>query len=143
MLLDGIPSWLKTVLYALTLSTGFEIIYYLRGHHILKQKTKGEKEEIEAVFFPDSTVACDAHFSYGCTDKSCWLSHKETSVMRVAHFLESVEKTLDVCVYCIASQKLVDSILKCHSQGIIVQVLTDQAQASEQGTQIARLRAAG
>lgn len=145
MVLDHMPSWFKTMAYALAISTGFELLYYLKAQKEAKTKSEKKDEEIDVVFFPDLTVACDAHFSYGCKNKACWLSHEETSSMKVMNYLEKAERSLDICVYCIASQALVDSVLKAHDSGIVVRVLTDQAQCLEQATQsqIGRLRAAG
>ena len=144
MVLSSMPGWFRNLMYAVALSTGFELLYYLNGQRKAsnRDKTK-EDDELDVVFFPDQTKACEAFFSYGCANQSCWLSHKLTSSMKIISFLEQAQKSLDVCVYCIASQDLIDSVLKAHESGIVVRVLTDQAQALEQEGQIAKLRAAG
>ena len=146
MVLDSLPQWMKTFGYALALSTGFELLYYLK--HLRDQKREKEAEssaEVRVIFFPDSTVACEAHFSYGCKKQSCWLSHQETAAMKVLNFISSAKRTLDLCVYSITSHLLVDSVIKVQEQGLIIRVITDQQQASESSsmTAIAKLRAAG
>lgn len=141
----ALPPWLKTIGYALALSTGFELLHYIRNSRLFQRNgsKRDQNEGVEVMFFPDEKIACEAHFSYGCSNKACWHSHEATSAMKVYQFIESANRTLDVCVYCIASQNLVDVVLKVHEQGVIVRVLTDQAQALEQGTQIERLRSSG
>jgi len=143
MVLGSIPKWLKTLAYALAISTGFELLYYLKKCKESENEKKAKDNEVEVIFFPDKTVACDAYFSYGCSNASCWLAHEETSTMKLKAFLSNTEKLLDICVYCIASDILVDEVLKLHDQGVIVRVITDQAQALELGVQVGRLRAAG
>lgn len=144
MVLESMPTWFRNLMYALALSTSFELIYFLNSARRSKTKSKNDEEDgLDVVFFPDQTRACEAHFTYGCNNGSCWLSHEMTSSMKVISFLEQAQKTLDICVYCIASRELVESVLKAHESGIVVRVITDQAQALDQEGQIGKLRSAG
>ncbi|XP_067935878.1 uncharacterized protein [Watersipora subatra] len=140
--MNRVFGWLKTAGYALALSTSFEILYYLINLRAPKSSVNREPE-VDVIFFPDQKQACDAYFSYGCTNKSCWLSHEETSSMKVKQFIEKTRRSLDICVYCIASQTMVDSVLEAHSQGVLVRVVTDQAQASEHSAMVEKLRSSG
>jgi len=141
---SSVPNWLKNLAYAVTLSTAFEAIYYFTQLRIRKKNHDDQPNTcVDAIFFPDSTRACDAHFSYGCTNKNCWLAHEETSTMKLLDFIKSAQRSMDICVYCIASQELTDAVLKAHEDGALIRIVTDQAQAAEQPQQIARLRAAG
>lgn len=129
--------------YALALSSSFELIYYLKNLSESKKKQTSDDAEVEVIFFPDTTMACEAHFTYGCNNNACWLSHEPTSTMKVVSFVKRATKTLDICVYCIASQTLVESVLEAQHQGVIVRVITDQAQAVDQQHSMEKLRAAG
>lgn len=133
-------NWLKSLLLAIAISTSYEVIYYAINKFIAKQD---EEQPLDVIFFPDKTVACEAHFSYGCAKKDCWLSHQETSSMRLKRFLLDAELTLEICVYCLASQELIDVVLQVHRKGAVVRVITDGAQAMEHSSVTGKLRAEG
>lgn len=129
--------------FALLLSTGCELIQFIRNWRKNQNDETDDSEPLDVVFFPDLTVACEAHFSYGCNNAECWHSHEETSTMKVSRFIETARKSIDVCVYCITSDALVGSILKAHQEGVIVRILTDQAQAADHEAPLGRLRSSG
>ena len=57
--------------------------------------------------------------------------------------LNSAHKCVDLCVYCLASRKLVDILISIHRRGNTVRVITDQEQESISGGQVMRLRQSG
>lgn len=134
------PRWFHSVLLAMALSTSYEVMYYILYKYMWKRK---DNSLMDVIFFPDKTVACEAHFTYGCTQKNCWLSHEETSSLKLIKYLMDAELTMDICVYCLASEELVDAVLKAHTNGVIVRVVTDAAQAAEHSSVIGKLRAGG
>lgn len=138
-----VAGWTKTFATALAISTSYEVLYWLYHRYLKSSISNTEDSDIEVAFFPDSVVACEAYFSYGCSDRNCWHAHKQTSSMKIMSFLQNAQLSLDICVYCITSQELIDILLKCQSRGVVVRVLTDQAQAAQEGLQTGRLRSNG
>ena len=57
--------------------------------------------------------------------------------------IRSARTSIEVCVYCISSHKLVDILINAHRKGIIVRVITDCEQETISGGQVWRLRQFG
>lgn len=78
--------------------------------------------DIAALFFPDS---------------------RRTNVKVIENELESAENSIDVAVFTLTSDELVDILFKKHRLGLRVRVITDSRQAHCVGADAQRLRDAG
>lgn len=70
-------------------------------------------------------------------------SSSSSNVSRLIGVLSSAQRSLDVCVYTISSQKLVSALIDAHQRSVTVRVITDGEQMSSAGSQIMQLRKAG
>ncbi len=57
--------------------------------------------------------------------------------------LRGAATTVDVCVFTITDDRLTSALLDAHRRGVRVRIVTDDEKAADEGSDIARLRAAG
>lgn len=57
--------------------------------------------------------------------------------------LRSARRTVDACVFTITDDRIADLLLELHARGVRVRVVTDDEKASDPGSDVARLAAAG
>jgi cardiolipin hydrolase len=142
---------LKGSLYTLTAIVFSQVVFklfsYLRKHRDKKREieSKNKHEIMEAYFFPDKDVACKMHFlgESQCFKENCKYSHGTTSLSELYRYLNSCRKSMDVCVYVMASVELAGIVLSMHKRGVSVRVITDDEQEKIAGSQIWSLRKAG
>jgi len=58
-------------------------------------------------------------------------------------YVQSAKKCIDLCVYCITCSELADVIVRLHSLGVQVRVITDSDQLDAAGSQIGHFRMEG
>ena len=58
-------------------------------------------------------------------------------------FIDRCHKSLDVAIYSITHDKIVDSLLQAHSRGVKVRILIDKVQSSSRYADDEKLEAAG
>lgn len=61
----------------------------------------------------------------------------------IQHALREVRKTLDICVFTITDNRIVDDIMDAHTRGVRVRVITDNDKLYDAGSDIKRIARAG
>jgi len=67
----------------------------------------------------------------------------EGNIDKIIAYLDSCEKSLDVCVYTITDDRLTQQMVKLHRRGVKVRVITDDEKSVDIGSDIATLSHAG
>lgn len=67
----------------------------------------------------------------------------EDSVETLFTLLRGAKQSLDVCVFTISNQKLINILIEAHKRGVVVRIITDNEQLKTNGEQIVNLRRAG
>jgi phosphatidylserine/phosphatidylglycerophosphate/cardiolipin synthase-like enzyme len=80
---------------------------------------------------PGAAVA-ESHFSPG-----------DSCPRRIARFISSARKTLDICVFTITDDRITSAVLEAHARGRRVRVITDDNKAMDRGSDCERLADAG
>jgi phosphatidylserine/phosphatidylglycerophosphate/cardiolipin synthase-like enzyme len=80
---------------------------------------------------PQSSLA-EAHFSPG-----------DDGPRRIAGLLRGARKTVDICVFTITDDRISSAVLDAHRRGCKLRIITDDDKASDLGSDIDRLEAAG
>lgn len=62
---------------------------------------------------------------------------------RICGLIQTAEKSLDLCVFTITDNRLTESILAAHAQGLTVRLITDDMKSDDIGSDIVRIAAAG
>jgi cardiolipin hydrolase len=76
------------------------------------------------LFFPDPTP-----FNY--------------CVRTLIRYLESAQKTMEICMYSITDDRISEVIVKAHKRGVRVRIITDDDQSVRLGSDIERMREEG
>ena len=79
-----------------------------------------------------TTAATTAYFSPG-----------DTCLRALQSLLSGARKTLDICVFTIADDRLTDAILDAQRRGVSVRIITDDDKRFDTGSDVSRLAAAG
>ena len=138
----------KNLIRATILVICAESAYYLMKIILHKRliNTKKDKDQIDALFFPDAKVACRKYFidRIGCTSPLCKFSHDESlSYAKLLKALNSSQHTLDVCVFCFTAEDICKILESCLLRGVKVRVLTDSEQITSTNSMIQNLRRTG
>ncbi|AHJ99594.1 phospholipase D-like domain-containing protein [Hymenobacter swuensis] len=72
-----------------------------------------------------------------------FFSPGEECVAAIRRFIASAHRTLDVCVFTVADDRLTDALLTAHRQGVWVRLLTDDEKLLDRGSDVRQLHAAG
>jgi len=99
----------------------------------------------EVIFFPDEKLPCRAFVSGKECKRgtACTYAHAPTSLTRFLSHFARARTSADICVFSITCDEIADAIIAMHERGVHVRVITDDDQAKSQGSDIARLKAAG
>lgn len=62
---------------------------------------------------------------------------------RLLSVLRGAQRTLDVCVFTITCDEIADALLQAHQRGVKVRVISDNDQATSQGSDIGKFIQAG
>ena len=80
----------------------------------------------EVLFFPDEGIECPRlNTTRGCLDQKCRFKHTPQSLARLAAVIGSAKVSLDVCMFVIGSQQLMDQIVDAHKRGVKVRCVSD------------------
>ena len=72
-----------------------------------------------------------------------YFSPGTTIIQEVIRQFHTARQAADVCVFTITDDRITDAILRAHTRGVAVRVLTDDEKSHDLGSDIDRLRAAG
>lgn len=72
-----------------------------------------------------------------------FFSPGEECVAAIRRFIGQATRTLDVCVFTVADDRLTDALLVAHRQGVRVRLLTDDEKLLDRGSDVRQLHAAG
>ncbi len=76
-------------------------------------------------------------------DADAWFSPGPGPLQAVMTEMRGIRRSADICVFTITDDRLSDSILGLARRGVRVRVLSDDDKASDRGSDLARLAAAG
>jgi len=74
---------------------------------------------------------------------SCHFSPGTDILDAILACLEACSSEIDICVYTLSDDRLMDAILQCHREGITVRILSDNDKMFDQGSDIQMLHRAG
>jgi cardiolipin hydrolase len=74
---------------------------------------------------------------------AAYFSPGTTCVQEVVRQFHLARQAADVCVFTVTDDRITRAILDCHARGVAVRVATDDQKATDLGSDIDRLRAAG
>jgi mitochondrial cardiolipin hydrolase len=80
-------------------------------------------------------------FSRGMAE--AWFSPHDDCPGRIINLFAEARSSVDVCVFTITDDRVSDSILAAHCEGIRIRIITDDDKAHDLGSDIDRLAAAG
>lgn len=122
-----------------------EVVYQVYLKFRKRKPKKRNGNTFKVIFFPDQKIACKSYFLQrgGCQNLNCKFSHATTSLSQLYENLTAARKSIDLCVFTISCQDLVDAIVDLHKNGVSVRVITDDEQVDATGSQIWRLRKEG
>jgi len=63
-----------------------------------------------------------------------------TAFNRFYGLLKSAKKSMDICVFTITDDRIADTIMKAHSSGVTVRIISDDEKAEDLGADIHKLR---
>ncbi len=95
----------------------------------LEEVTKAIREVPQTAPRP---VVAEAYFSPG-----------EDCPRAIGRLLATAGKTADVCVFTITDDRLADTVLDAHRRGVAVRIITDDAKAEDQGSDVGRFERSG
>ncbi|MBT9392007.1 hypothetical protein KLP40_02420 [Hymenobacter sp. NST-14] len=88
---------------------------------------------------PASTVTSGA----GAARARAFFSPREECVAGIREFIADARRTLDVCVFTVADDRLTEALLAAHRRGVRVRLLTDNEKLYDKGSDVRALHAAG
>ncbi|EOD29482.1 hypothetical protein EMIHUDRAFT_314734 [Emiliania huxleyi CCMP1516] len=102
----------------------------------------GPLPQQRALFFPDRAMPCrQALKGQPCRRKHCTYEHdaSRSSLMQLLAVIGDATTTLDVCVFTITCNELADAIIAAAKRKVRVRVITDDIQATSQGSDVSEL----
>eukprot|EP01024_Parvocaulis_polyphysoides_P050771 TRINITY_DN4955_c1_g1_i1.p3 TRINITY_DN4955_c1_g1~~TRINITY_DN4955_c1_g1_i1.p3 ORF type:complete len:194 (-),score=17.06 TRINITY_DN4955_c1_g1_i1:1492-2073(-) len=101
--------------------------------------------KVNVFFFPDKGLPCRFyHFEGGCRrGNSCKFSHADSNLVHLLNFIRSARSRIDVCVFTITCNDIADALLYVHKKGVRIRIITDDDQATSQGSDAVELHKAG
>eukprot|EP01026_Neomeris_dumetosa_P066662 TRINITY_DN64694_c0_g1_i4.p2 TRINITY_DN64694_c0_g1~~TRINITY_DN64694_c0_g1_i4.p2 ORF type:complete len:185 (+),score=3.82 TRINITY_DN64694_c0_g1_i4:174-728(+) len=110
-----------------------------------KGSTPSGASNVEVYFFPDGDLPCrNYHFQNGCRRGSrCKFSHNDTSLVRLIKAIRGARQCIDVCVFTLTCNDIADALKFAHQKGVRVRVITDDDQATSQGSDAVDLYKSG
>ncbi len=72
-----------------------------------------------------------------------YFSPGEECPRSVAGLLRRARKRVEICVFTITDDRISDAILEAHARGVTLRIVTDNDKAADEGSDVARLLAAG
>eukprot|EP00200_Dunaliella_tertiolecta_P013512 CAMPEP_0202392972 /NCGR_PEP_ID=MMETSP1127-20130417/92607_1 /ASSEMBLY_ACC=CAM_ASM_000462 /TAXON_ID=3047 /ORGANISM="Dunaliella tertiolecta, Strain CCMP1320" /LENGTH=186 /DNA_ID=CAMNT_0048995523 /DNA_START=876 /DNA_END=1433 /DNA_ORIENTATION=- len=105
------------------------------------QVAAGKAAVCEVLFYPDEALPC--RFMDKCRRNNCTYAHHATSLSRMLDFLNSAQRSLDICVFTITCNEIADVLLDAHKRGVHVRIISDDDQMASNGSDVARLSKAG
>lgn len=72
-----------------------------------------------------------------------YFSPGQECVAAIREFIGEARRTLDVCVFTVADDRLTDAMLAAHRRGVRVRLLTDNEKLFDRGSDVRQLREAG
>lgn len=94
-------------------------------------------EDVIKLLQPPMAAPASASSSEAC------FSPGHQCAQRIASLFARARQAVDVCVFTITDDRIASAMLDAHRRGIALRVITDNDKASDLGSDIERLRAAG
>lgn len=92
-------------------------------------------EQVVKTLDLSTNVAAAAHSAYFTPGDAC--------LRKLRELCGAARRTLDVCVFTLADDRLTDAVLEAHRRGVRVRVVTDDDKRFDNGSDVARLADAG
>ncbi|GAA5169561.1 phospholipase D-like domain-containing protein [Viridibacterium curvum] len=93
---------------------------------------EGVMRAIDAAREPAAAVRSEAFFSPG-----------EACLQTILSQLRLARQSIDVCVFTISDDRISDALLAAYQRGVSLRIITDDDKASDEGSDVARLRESG
>ncbi|XP_008545019.1 uncharacterized protein LOC103569481 [Microplitis demolitor] len=121
---------------------------YLRDKVLSIEDEDKDKEDennkliSEVFFFAEDSMGCRAHAS---RKRPCGSRCPINCINRIIHYMDSSTKTLDVCMYIVTCQEIINAISRAHKRKVNVRVIADASMSENSacGDQLTRLRRTG
>eukprot|EP01027_Heterolobosea_sp_BB2_P011733 GEZU01017062.1.p1 GENE.GEZU01017062.1~~GEZU01017062.1.p1 ORF type:complete len:278 (+),score=112.20 GEZU01017062.1:981-1814(+) len=100
-----------------------------------------EEATAAAAAAPNAAVA--PHSSSSSVHSDALFFPSEKSLEKFVALLASAKKSMDICVFTITYDKIANTLIKAHKNGVKIRVITDNDKAADVGSDIGRMAAAG
>ena len=104
-----------------------------------KDKAVIEWLEAASALLPDSAAAPAPPSGTA----RAFFSPQEECVAGIREFIGEARRTLDVCVFTVADNRLTEALLDAHRRGVRVRLLTDNDKLTDRGSDVRTIEAAG
>ena len=99
---------------------------------------------LEALQWLEQVVkTVDAAQAPAATVNQAWFAPGDACLRKLRELIGGVRGTLDVCVFTISDDRLSGELIEAHARGVAVRILSDNDKRFDDGSDIARLQAAG
>ncbi|MBX0291609.1 FAM83 family protein [Hymenobacter sp. HSC-4F20] len=103
-----------------------------------KDKAVVEWLEAASVLLPTPSAALPV-----AEQTQVYFSPGEECVTAIQQFIAAAHRTLDVCVFTVADDRLTSALLAAHHRGVRVRLLTDNDKLFDRGSDVRQLHGAG
>lgn len=79
----------------------------------------------------------------GPVESNAYFTPEDNVARVIIDLFEKEYRTTDICVFTITDDRIARAILKAHRRGCAIRIVTDQAKATDMGSDIEELRQAG
>jgi len=122
-------------------------IYYLRNRafDLVRELIRDDQRHAEpALKWLEQVIrTLEAMLTPAGNAASACFSPGENCRHKIAELCHDARKSLDICVFTIADDRITEAILRCHARGVAVRIISDDEKRYDQGSDIDRFLAAG
>ncbi|CAD6204757.1 GSCOCG00002962001-RA-CDS [Cotesia congregata] len=115
---------------------------YKKAKVCQEEEDENNKLISEVFFFAEDSMGCRAHAS---RKKACGSRCPINCINRIIYYMDNAKKTLDVCMYIVTCQEIINAISRAHKRKVNVRVIADASMSENSacGDQLTRLRRTG
>lgn len=87
---------------------------------------------IKLIYASETQIKSSAYFSPG-----------EDCLNRIRRFISEAQRTLDICVFTITDNRIVDRLIEAHKRGVRVRIISDDLKSEDLGSDMEHLEQSG
>lgn len=87
---------------------------------------------IKLIYASENKITSSAYFSPG-----------EDCLHRIRRFISEAQHSLDICVFTITDNRIVEKLIEAHQRGITLRIISDDDKSEDLGSDMERLEKAG